>query len=239
MTDAELLQALDRLKGIMIAVATGGPRIGQVQSEFTDTFDQVSWELSSRNIPNPLPYRDLWEWYGRWSSGDMPSWQSRRNFVSDLFGDLTKNIARSGLSGEPLSEPTGWARVDRTVTELRKQLAPAETEEQFQAVGLLCREALISLAQAVFDPDEHPTIDGVKASATDAKRMLEAYIVVKFAGSENEYARKHARAAVDLAVSLQHQRTATFRRAAICTEATTSVVNLIAIAAGLRDPKAS
>jgi hypothetical protein len=243
MTHAELLQALDRLKGIMIAVATGGPRIGQVQSEFANIFDQVSGELSSRNIPNPFPYRDLWEWYGRWSSGDMPSWQSRRNFVNDLFADLTKSIAKSiargGPSGGQLSEPTGWGRVDRTVTELRKQLAAAEAEEQFQTVGLLCREALISLAQAVFDPDEHATVDGVKASPTDAKRMLEAYIAVAFAGSENEYTRKHARAAVDLAVSLQHQRTATFRRAATCAEATTSVVNLIAIAAGRRDPTAS
>jgi hypothetical protein len=31
-----------------------------------------------------LPYRDLWEWYGRWSSGEMPSWQSRRNLVNGL-----------------------------------------------------------------------------------------------------------------------------------------------------------
>lgn len=121
---------------------------------------------------------------------------------------------------------------------MRKQLASAETEEQFQAVGLLCREALISLAQAVFDPDKHP-VEGVSVSATDVKRMLEAYIAATFAGSENEATRKHARAAFDLANSVQHQRTATFRRAAICAEATTSVVNLIAIAAGLRDPKAS
>jgi hypothetical protein len=119
---------------------------------------------------------------------------------------------------------------------VRQRLETASTEEQFQAVGLLCREALISLAQAVFNPELHPTLDNVAASDTDAKRMLEAYMAVAFAGSAHEYLRKHARAAYDLAIHLQHRRTATFREAAACTEATTSIINLIAIMAGLRDP---
>jgi hypothetical protein len=136
-------------------------------------------------------------------------------------------------------EPTGWTRVDRNVTEVRRRLETATTEEHFQTVGLLCRETLISLAQAVFDVQLHPTLDGVTASDTDAKRMLEAYIAIAFAGTEHEYERKHARAACNLAVHLQHRRTASFREAAACTEATTSIVNLIAIMAGLRDPTPS
>ena len=95
-------------------------------------------------------------------------------------------------------------------------MKPAGTEEQFQAVGMLCRETLISLAQEVFDPIKHPTQDGVEASATDAKRMLQAYIATAFAGDANEHIRKHARAAYDLSVQLQHRRTATFRDAAAC-----------------------
>jgi hypothetical protein len=238
MTNAELLQALDRLKNIMIAVATGGPRIGEVQHEFTQIFDIVSEDLAGRKINNPLPYRDLWEWYGRWSSGDMPSYQSRRTFVNALFGELSKTITAQGgrTSSQQSPEPTGWARVDRAVTEMRERLAKAETEEQFQAVGFLCREILISLGQAVFDPTKHPILDGTAASETDAKRMLDAYIAVAFAGSHNEHTRKHARAAYDLANHLQHKRTAEFRTAAACAEATTSIVNLIAIMAGLRDP---
>jgi hypothetical protein len=72
--------------------------------------------------------------------------------------------------------------------------------------------------------------------AIAAKRMLEAYIAASLAGSSNEHLRKHARAALDLALHLQHKRTASFRDAALCSEATTSVVNLIAIIAGRRDP---
>jgi hypothetical protein len=235
MTDQELFEKIERLKSIMIAVATGGPRIGDVQADFARDYDGLATELAHRNIENPLPYRDLWEWYGRWSSGDMPSWQSRRQFVNNLVGDLIRRAQAKHFGRAPV-EPTGWARVDRSVTEVRKRLETALTEEQFQAVGLLCRETLISLAQAVFDSELHPTLDGVAASATDAKRMLEAYMAVTFAGSTHEHLRKHARAAYDLAAHLQHRRTASFREAAACVEATTSVVNLIAIMAGLRDP---
>src|SRR5262249_24614019 len=237
MTTEELLQAVDWIKAKMIAVATGGPRINEVNAEFTTKYDEVAEELASRGVKNTFPYRDLWHWYERWSSGDMPSWQSRRNFGNGLANELILNIqeASVGIVGAA-HEPTGWDRVDRTVTEARERLESATTEEQFQAVALLCREILISLARAVFDPQRHPTLDGVRASKTDAKRMLEAYIAVELDGSGNEHARKHVKAACELAVHLQHRRTASFREAAVCLEATTSTVNLIAIIAGLRDP---
>ena len=154
--------------------------------------------------------------------------------MSDLFGPLLSRL-RSGRTED--FEPTGWARVDRIVGDLREKLAEAKVEEHFQTVGLLCREALISLAQAVYVAERHLTLDGVKASPTDAKRMLEAYIVAEFDGSANDEARKHTRSALDLAVTLQHKRTAGFREAAMCVEATTSVINIIAIASGRRDPQ--
>jgi hypothetical protein len=232
MTTAELIQELDRLKALMIAVATGGPRIEEVQTEFARRFDDVTSELVSRGIENPLPYRDLWQWYGHWSGTEgFGTYRSRREYVAGLFEPLIK-IVQVGPAVE--FEATGWQRVDRTASELRKRLPLAENEEQFQAVGLLCRELLISLGQAVFSPNEHPTLDGISASQTDAKRMLEAYIAASLAGSANEYVRKHARAAIDLALHLQHKRTATFRDAALCVEATISATNLIAIISGRR-----
>lgn len=233
MNDAELLTTLDRLKSTMISVSTGGAKIQEVNDNFQSAFDSVNQQLRSRSIENSLPYSDLWDWYGRWSSGDMPTYQSRRTFVNEIFAPLLQRI-KTGRKEE--FEPTGWNRVDRTITEIRNRLAQASTEEHFQAVGLLCREVLISTAQAVFDHDNHPTTDGIKASPTDAKRMLEAYIAAVLMDGTNDFLRKHARAALDLAVHLQHRRTASFRDAAICVEATTSVINLIAIIAGLRDP---
>lgn len=235
MTDADLIQAIEQLRNNnMVAVATGGPRIDDVNDEYQGNYSIVSAALARRGIENPIPYGSLWDWYGRWSSGDLPSYRSRREFLSALINPLLNRL-RTGRVED--FEPTGWARVDRTVGELRDRLASAIAEEQFQAVGLLCREALISVAQAVYVPERYPTLDGVASSPTDAKRMLEAYIAIELGGDVNEYARKHARSALDFSVNLQHKRTAAFRDAAMCVEATTAVVNTIAIVSGRRDPQ--
>jgi len=174
--------------------------------------------------------------------------------LSDGFNNLLRNdgwelYQKGELSGRPiygarqiahrlevLEEPTGWPRVDRQMSEVRILLQEAITEEQYQAVGLLCREALISGAQAVYNPERHPSLDGVTPSATDAKRMLESFLSVELGGSANEEARSHAKAALKLAVALQHNRTADFRTAALCAEATVSVLNIIGIVSGARVP---
>jgi hypothetical protein len=132
----------------------------------------------------------------------------------------------------------GWRRVDRSIEAARDALASATSEEGFQVVGLLCREALISLAQVVYDPEIHTIEDGVVPSPTDAKRMLSAYIGAALPGQPNEVARRHAKAALDLAIELQHRRTAAFRDAALCLEATRGVVNSVEILSGRREPSA-
>jgi hypothetical protein len=93
---------------------------------------------------------------------------------------------------------------------------------------------LISVAQEVYDPARHPPIDNVTPSDTDAKRMLEAIFEIELKGSTNDQARAHAKAAVNLALALQHKRTSDFRTAALCAEGTWSVVNMLAIVAGRR-----
>jgi hypothetical protein len=177
--------------------------------------------------------------YAKWSSGDLPSYQSRRLHVAELYDSLVDRVRRGPVQvGSYLfDEPTGWSRVDRGIEKFRRALETATSEEDFQGVGLVCREVLISLAQAVYVPDLHPTSDGVEPSDTDAKRMLEAYIMFALGGGRHEHARRHAKAALDLANDLQHRRTAVFRDAALCAEATSAVVNLIAIVSGRRDPK--
>jgi hypothetical protein len=233
MTDDELIAGLEQIRSTLIAVATGGPRITNVNDDYQRTYATVAAALAQRHLANPITFSSLWDWYGRWSSGDLPSYQSRRTFVSELINPIINRI-RTGRSDE--LQPTGWARVDRCVGELRDRLAAARSEEQFQAVGLLGREAIISVAEAVYDRTRHPPLDGTEPSPTDGKRMLEAYISVEMAGGANEEARKHAKSALEFAVALQHRRTATFRDAALCAEATTAVVNLLAIVAGRRDP---
>lgn len=134
--------------------------------------------------------------------------------------------------------PTGWSKVDRQIQEARFRLDAAATEEQFQGVGLLCREVLISVAQEIHDPQRHMPIDEKKPSETDAKRMLEAIFETELAGSGNGEARTQAKAAVSLALALQHKRSADFKTAALCVEGTFCVVNMLAIVTGRRGARA-
>jgi hypothetical protein len=237
-TDDERVTEIEAQRSLMVAVATGGPRIQEVNQQYIDRRDRIAAELRRSGLEDPNPHGDLWAWYGRWSSGDLSTWASRRAHLSETYQPVMDQV-RSGPSStgaELFEEPTGWSRVDRGIYELCRRLEQAQAEEQFQAVGLLCRETLISLAEVVYDAAKHPSSDGVAPSKTDAKRMLDSYIGVELSGGPNEGARRHAKAALTLANDLQHHRTAEYRQAALCAEATTSVVNLIAVISGRRDP---
>lgn len=238
MTDDQLIAEIEAQRSLMVAVATGGPKIQDVNDQYRERRNLIAQELRYRNLPDPNPHGDLWEWYGRWSAGDLGSWASRRAHLSEMYQPFIDQI-RANTSGTRLfEEPTGWSRVDRGVEEIRRRLEQSKVEEHFQAVGLLCREVLISVAQVVYEPQRHPTDGGAQPSETDAKRMLDAYIATELSGHPNEGVRRHAKAALSLANDLQHHRTATYRQAALCAEATTSVVNLVAIISGRRDRNA-
>jgi hypothetical protein len=233
----KLIDAIEAQKALMIAVATGGPRIKDVSREYDDRRLKIKEWLLSLEVEDPNPYPDLWTWYGKWSDGSLPSYQSRRRYIGDLYQPLVEGLCLGKKTTVEPMEPTRWARVDRNMEKIVRVLELAKNEEDFQSVALLCREAVISLAQAVYVLHKHGTIDGVNPSSTDAKRMLESYIAKEIGGQSHEYHRKFSKAAFDLAVNLQHRRTATFHDAALCAEATRAIVNTIAILSGQRDPE--
>ena len=237
-TKTKILALLDQIKDILIAVATGGPRITDVNHEYIGLYNQLTRLLIPLEIENPIPYNDLWKWYGKWSSGDLTTYHKRRVYINELIKSLEDTI-RDRRSLREI-EITGWTRVDRAMDNIRNQLETASDEEQFQSIGLLCREVLLSLAEMVFDPDQHPQLEeeDVEPSPTDAKRMLDRYLGSEVAGGQNKFARKYAKASLDLANKLQHDRNASHRDAMLCAEATASVVNFIAIISGKRDPEA-
>lgn len=238
-SDDELVAHINSQRGMMIAVATGETRIQDANDEYKARRIQILQALNRRYLEDPNPFSDLWKWYGYWKD-NLPSYQSRREYVANLYDSLIEKlqIGPNDFGIEIFEGLTGWERVDRGLVGLRQRLSTASTEEDFQTVGLLSRETLISLAQVVFNPDIHGTSDGMKPSTTDAKRMIDAYLSSELAGGAYEESRRHAKAALDLANSLQHKRTATFRDAALCAEATNSVINIVAIISGKRSPSA-
>lgn len=231
----DLLREIETEKSILVSVATGGARIQEVNDSYKEKRSNLHIKYEKIGIDDPNPFNDLWEWYGRWSQGDLPTYASRRSFVISLYQETIDTIEKSVptmLSDD--YEPTGWERVDRTVYEMKRRLSVANTEEQFQAIGMLGREALITIAQQVFDKDLHHTDDGIVPSDTDSKRMLDAFLNCSLAGASNERQRKFAKASVDLANQLTHDRMADRSDAELCLTSVTAVANTIRIISNRR-----
>lgn len=226
---AALIADLLLHREMMIDVATGGQRIQEVNDHYRAREVRIR-ERMPADVQYENPHEDLWAWYRHWSE-TLPQYKDRRIYARQLFGPAIESLAKRSTIPLPEREDSGWERVDRALSKARAQFGLASAEEDFQGIGLLCREIIISLAQAVFNPDIHRTTDGVEPSTTDANRMIEAYIAHEFPGSSFKEVRAHARASLALALNLQHRRTATRQLAALCLEATASTVAVISIIA--------
>ncbi|MFL2077587.1 hypothetical protein [Marinilactibacillus psychrotolerans] len=148
--------------------------------------------------------------------------------VAKLKLTLYKRYSKFATSSLYIEEYqlTGWERVDRSIDEMRSRLEFSEREEQFQAIGMIGRKTLITIAQQVFDPTKHATLDGIEASSTDAKRMLEAYLNYEL-NDTSEKTRRFARASVDLGNQLTHDRGATKKEATMCLISVSSIATMI------------
>ena len=218
---------------MMVDVSTGGTPIQNVDDYYGARQARILEACLAVGIPYANPHASLWDWYRHWKE-HFGSYAERREYVRKLFAGPIAAAASRIANPSPVAErePTGWERVDRALARARAQLGTASTEEEWQTVGLLCREVLISLGQAIYDPAIHMPEDGVTPSATDVNRMTEAYLRHVFPGESYKEVRAHARAALALALNLQHRRTATRQLAALCLEGTASAVAVISIIAG-------
>ena len=165
-----------------------------------------------------------------------PTSQSGGVIIRSVTYNVDKGKLRDSLT-QLFESPTGWQRVNRTMDRIRELLATASTEEHFQEVGVVCREGLISMAQAVFDTSKHiPYPDrGKHVSPNHVKQMIEYYVKSELPGASNKEIRKCVDSTVDLANKVTHRRTSGYRDAALCAQATFNAIGLISIISGKRD----
>ena len=104
----------------------------------------------------------------------------------------------------------------------------AETSEDCQAIGLLCRDLFRSLADATFD-ESHVRAGEPVPGPADAVARLDFVVDAHTPGDTNRETRKVIKATFDLANKVQHRQTATLRDAALVAEATVAAVNLVRI----------
>ena len=199
---------------------------------YRSRYVEVDAALKGRGWDNPIPFENLLQW-DTYAKNNLKTAPFRKEYLKSIFSPLLQRLLSSPAPTlAQLREPTGWDRVDRALRLLHRSLATARHEEDFQAIGLTCREVLISVGQAVYDKEWHGAVDGVLPSNGDGARMIEGFLNHAAGGDSNAKLRKHAKASMDLAVELQHKRAADFRAAALCLEATVSVVNIVSILSG-------
>jgi len=222
---------------VMVAVATGQQMIQDANDYYRARRKRIATGLEQLGIPDPNPHSDLWDWYHHWKE-HFETYAQRRLYIREMYEPLVEQVISTTHTAKPSvpREPTGWERVDRTADKCHAKLQVATHEEDFQQIGLLCREALISLGQEIYNPEKHKTHDGVEPSITDAYRMIEAYLSAQLSGKKLENMRRYAKSSLALALELQHKRTADFRLSALCLESTSSLINLVSILEGRRTP---
>lgn len=232
---ATLLPDLILHREMMVAVATGQQQIQEVDDYYIARQARLIEGCAAVGIKYDNPHTSLWDWFHFWKGQGMDTYADRRSYVRTLFAGPVSSAVGRVHNPSPVGErePTGWERVDRSLGKAKAQLSAASTEEEWQAIGLLCREVLISLGQAVFDPAVHGDKDeaGTRIGHTDARRQLFAWLHHQMPGGDNKEIRAHIKASIDLAVHLQHRRTATRQLAELCLEATSSAVSVVAIIA--------
>ena len=158
----------------------------------------------------------------------------------EMIHTVSYNVDKDSLRDDLtllFESPIGWQDVDRTVGRIRELLTIASNVDHFKEIGVLCREALISVAQTVFDSRRHPPLsnDDIGVSETDTKRMIGRYLASEYPGRSNKAIRKCVDSAVDLANKVTHRQASEYRDALLCAQATFSVIGLIAIVSGKGD----
>jgi hypothetical protein len=96
---------------------------------------------------NPNPFKDVRQWYGKWSSGDLPRYMDRRTYKTEMYYQLIKTLGETDQSElfNISVKLIGWEIIERSLKEIKVKLKQAVSEEQFQSIGLYCRETIISL----------------------------------------------------------------------------------------------
>lgn len=228
----ELKQKIETIRNIMISVATGGKSIQEENDRYIKIHNEIILNCKKINLPYNNTYTTLWGWYGKWKA-DFPTYQERRTYINELFSQTLSYFEEENSlqNMETLVEITDWERIARTITKIKRDSNAAKNEEDFQAIGLLCRDVIISLAQTIYVPEVHGSTNekGVEIGKTDAVAMIESYVKYKLDGSSNEELRAYVKGANKLANRLTHRRNASKKDMLLTMSSTIALINFIGI----------
>lgn len=233
------VQCLNRIKQLLNDVATNAITLKgtsynneylALYQELTDSFKRLNYTFTGL-------FRNLWEWHQFYKTegNNLSSYQSRRVYLDSLFYEtetLLRNCPQNNVSSTVIIDD--WEEIGRRMVKIKKAGSAASDIEDFQSIGLQCREVIISIAKTVYDPKTHGEYsdDGIIIGESDAVRQLANYIKSNLKGKENEELRSYAKATNKIANVLTHRRTSTKTEMLLCVNATVALINFIGILEG-------
>jgi hypothetical protein len=205
----DLIQLIEAQRDLLIDVATGGPRIAEVDETYRQRRRQLGRRLKAIGLQDPFPWADLWAWYAHWSSS-LPSYASRRSHIAQLAGPVVDEIERRLRGDQQLDDwlanngvPVSWQALDGRLAEMKARLDVASSLDDFQDVGRRCREILIGAGRLVFREDMVPSGAPVP-SPNDSKARIGYYLDVRMPGPTGDAVRGLMRAAYTLMQTVTH-----------------------------------
>ena len=227
----ELKKTIEVIRDIMIMVSTGKLKIDDENARYQQLIRTASTECKKLNIPFTSAYSNLWDWYGKWKA-DLPTYQERRVFVNNMFQNTLSFFDETENDNlEVFVKLDEWERIKRTITKIKRDSISAKDEEDFQSIGLLCREVIISLAQTIYNPIIHGEKDeeGTEIGKSDAVRMIGNYITYQLKGKQHKELRDYVKSTNAIANQLTHKRSATKTDMLLTVSSTIALVNFIGI----------
>jgi hypothetical protein len=122
---------LDRQESLLMSVATGGPRIQEVNARYVADRRRLQGLLRTFALKDPFPFADLWEWHGHWSQ-HLASYAQRRAYLAGMAKDV-RDALEAHVAGVLVDDPgapagLGWSGLDARVKGLADELRSATTE---------------------------------------------------------------------------------------------------------------
>lgn len=221
-----ILEMLEWEKNVLIEVGTGTP-IDEYNDDYKKCHKEMTQTLKDICLIHINNFSDLRSWH-KYYKKNLSSYADRRAYIIELYDPLIKTIEDSEETDNRLIEytPTGWTKIDHAVLLMRNERDRAESEVEYQAIGVHGRELILTLAQMVYDEEKHKHPDGNPINSAQSKRMFEAYISSRSKTMSNEKI-KFAKASIDLANNLTHKRTATRLDSELCYIAVISTIHVI------------
>jgi hypothetical protein len=224
-----LKELLRRQAALLISVATGGPRIDSVNGEYARRRSQLATGLRGFGLEDPFPWRDLWGWYGAWSS-EMPTYAQRRIHIRELALPIEDALDQLAVSGRvedagPV-DPSSWPQLQSRLEDMKRRFEMASGMDDWQDVGRRCRELLIDLANRVYVVEMNPEGDD-EPKASDAKARLALALPHLMPGSAHRELRSVVNATWDLANKVTHSGSVTEVDAFSVVQSTVLLVRLL------------